>query len=291
MAATFNRLVRFVPQSDSSVILIGEPVDEQLDVGAAVREGKEVQVSVFSGNSSLSPGSKTGQIESISKILSPISLEETSTIRCIGLNYVQHAKEVKMAIPEIPTLFLQPETSLADPSAPFLIPKALAAEGSTDYESELAIVIGRKAKNVSEAEALDYVLGYSAANDISARKSQFAQTQWCFSKGFDGACPIGPVLASTKLVPDPSKLHIRGLKNGKLLQDCGTDDLIFSIPKIVSVLSQGTTLQPGTIILTGTPAGVGHSFEPKEYLLNGDEFSVEILPSIGTLVTRFAAEK
>jgi 2-keto-4-pentenoate hydratase/2-oxohepta-3-ene-1,7-dioic acid hydratase in catechol pathway len=116
----------------------------------------------------------------------------------------------------------KPETALADPwPAPSVIPKYTASEDSCDYESELVIVIGRSAKNVPEAEAMDYVLGYTAANDISARQSQFAQTQWCFSKGFDGACPIGPVLASTTAVPDPSKLKLRGLKNGKVLQECG----------------------------------------------------------------------
>jgi 2-keto-4-pentenoate hydratase/2-oxohepta-3-ene-1,7-dioic acid hydratase in catechol pathway len=104
-----------------------------------------------------------------------------------------------------------------------VIPKCTAGEDSCDYESELVIVIGRSAKNVSEAEAMDYVLGYTAANDISARQSQFAQTQWCFSKGFDGACPLGPVLASTTAVPDPSKLKMRGLKNERVLQECGVE--------------------------------------------------------------------
>lgn len=104
-----------------------------------------------------------------------------------------------------------------------MIPKCTAGEDSCDYESELVIVIGRAAKNVSEAEAMSYVLGYTAANDISARQSQFAQTQWCYSKGFDGACPIGPVLASTAAIPDPSKLKLRGLKNGKVLQECGVE--------------------------------------------------------------------
>lgn len=104
-----------------------------------------------------------------------------------------------------------------------MIPKCTASEDSCDYESELVIVIGRAAKNVSEAEAMKYVLGYTAANDISARQSQFAQTQWCYSKGFDAACPIGPVLASTKAIPDPSKLRLRGLKNGRCLQECGVE--------------------------------------------------------------------
>ncbi|KIN02729.1 hypothetical protein OIDMADRAFT_52560 [Oidiodendron maius Zn] len=287
----FDRLVRFIPKSQGSTILLGQPVDGDIDVGAAIRGGQEVLVSVFSGKSVLNPGAKTDRIEAISRLASPLAQEEVGTIRCIGLNYIQHAKEVKMAIPDIPTLFLKPETALAGPwPEPSIIPQYTAEEKSADYESELVIVIGRVAKNVSEEEAMDYVLGYTAGNDISARKSQFAQTQWCFSKGFDGACPIGPVLASTKAIPDPSKLRLRGLKNGRVMQDCGLDDLIFSVPKIVSFCSQGTTLKPGTLILTGTPAGVGHSYDPKEYLHHGDEFAVELLPTIGTLITQFVDE-
>ncbi|CZS94923.1 probable fumarylacetoacetate hydrolase domain-containing protein 2 [Rhynchosporium agropyri] len=288
---SFGRLVRFVPKSGSGV-LIGEPTDKNLDIGAATLAGKDVEVSIFSGSSVLSPGSSTGKTEVIGRVLSPLAESEVGTIRCIGLNYVQHAREAKMALPDVPVLFTKPSTALADPyPAPTIIPKHTLKDDSCDYESELVIVIGRKCKNVIEAEVLEYVLGYTASNDVSSRTSQFAQSQWSFSKGFDGACPIGPVIVSKELIPNVGKLHLRGLKNGRVMQDCGLDDLIFSVPKIVSFLSQGTTLNPGTIILTGTPAGVGFGFTPKEYLYEGDEFAVEILPYIGTLVTRFEAEK
>ncbi|KAI9650815.1 hypothetical protein NHQ30_000848 [Ciborinia camelliae] len=304
---SFERLVRFVPKS-SEEILIGQPIESGLDVGAAVIAGKEVKVDVYSGSSVLEPGTSTGTIKEIGKILSPLAESEVGTIRCIGLNYVQHAHEVKMAIPDLPTVFMKPSTSLADPyPSPTVIPKFTLEDDCCDYESELVIVIGEKCKDVSENDALNYVLGYTAANDVSSRASQFAQSQWCFSKSFDGACPIGmlsekrwridvnniigPVLASTKLIPDPSKLRVRGLKNGRVMQDCGTDDLIFPVAKIVSFLSQGTTLLPGTMILTGTPAGVGNGFTPKEYLREGDSFSVEILPHIGTMMTKFEYQK
>ncbi|CZS96875.1 related to bifunctional 4-hydroxyphenylacetate degradation enzyme [Rhynchosporium graminicola] len=288
---SFGRLVRFVPKS-GSVVLIGEPTDKTLDIGAATLAGKDVEVSVFSGSSVLSPGSSTGKTEVIGRVLSPLAESEVGTIRCIGLNYVQHAREAKMALPDVPVLFTKPSTALADPyPAPTIIPKHTLKDDSCDYESELVIVIGKKCKNVIEAEVLEYVLGYTASNDVSSRTSQFAQSQWSFSKGFDGACPIGPVIVSKELIPDVGKLHLRGLKNGRVMQDCGLDDLIFSVPKIVSFLSQGTTLNSGTIILTGTPAGVGLGSTPKEYLHEGDEFSVEILPYIGTLVTKFEAEK
>ncbi|GAB7350493.1 hypothetical protein MBLNU459_g1083t1 [Dothideomycetes sp. NU459] len=292
---SFSRLVRFVPASDSNAVLIGEPVDANLDVGAATRKGEEVEVRVFSGTSALKPGSLTDKVEKVARLLSPLAQEEVGTIRCIGLNnvqYKQHAEEVNMAAPPDPVLFLKPATSLADPyPAPTIMPKFTLAHETADYESELVVVIGKAAKDVSEAEALDYVLGYTAANDVSSRTSQFAQSQWCFSKGFDGACPIGPVLASASLVPDPKKLHIRGLKNGKVMQDCGLDDLIFHIPKLISFCSQGTTLPVGTLILTGTPAGVGAGKKPTEYLRDGDEFAVEIQPHIGTLVTKYEAGK
>ncbi|CBF75148.1 hypothetical protein AN3896.2 [Aspergillus nidulans FGSC A4] len=151
---------------------------------------------------------------------------------------------MKLDIPTVPTLFLKPSTSLGDPypTSSTILPKITQEDGTGDYESEMAIIIGQDAKDVSEEEALDYVLGYTAANDISSRTSQMNQSQWCFSKGFDGACPLGPVV--------------------------------------------GTTLPAGTVILTGTPPGVGAAKNPKEFLRDGDEFRVELLPFVGTLVSK-----
>lgn len=290
---TWKRLVRFTSLSNPDKVLIGQPVDESVDVGLATREGKEVEVDIWSGTSVLSPGESTGTTAVIDKVLSPLTQVEAGTVRCIGLNYKQHAAEAKMAEPTVPTLFMKPQTSIADPwPAPTILPKQTLENDDGDYESELAVVIGKSCKNVSEAEALDYVLGYTASNDISSRTAQFAQTQWSYSKGFDGSCPIGPTLVSTSLIPDPSKLQVRGIgRNDEVLQDCGTDDLIFSIPKLVSFLSQSTTLPPGTVIITGTPAGVGFPKSPKYTLRPGEEFKVEILPHIGTLVSVFEAEK
>ncbi|CAK7235286.1 hypothetical protein SBRCBS47491_009241 [Sporothrix bragantina] len=290
-AALFKRLVRFVPKGNPAATLIGEPADASVDVGIAVRQGQAVQVNVFGGASVLSPGAPTGAVETIDRLLSPLAQTEVGTIRCIGLNYKQHAQEVGMALPSVPTVFLKPDTALAGPyPESVIIPKLTQVDNCGDYESELGVVIGKTAKNVSEADALDYVLGYTACNDVSSRTSQLNQSQWCFSKGFDGSCPIGPTLVSTSQVPDPSVFHLRGLKNGNELQNCGLDDLIFSVPKIVSFLSQSTTLKPGTLIITGTPAGVGMGRTPKETLQDGDEFAVEILPHIGTLTNVFKNE-
>ncbi|CAI7649742.1 hypothetical protein N7509_008799 [Penicillium cosmopolitanum] len=287
IASTFSRLVRFVPKSNPAKVLIGEPVDPKLDVGLAIYRGEEVSVRPFSGSSILNPGQVTGTTETIARLLSPLAQTEVGSIRCIGLNYSSHAKEMSLPIPDVPTLFMKPSTALADPwPAPTVLPKITQQDNTGDYESEMVIVIGRDAKDVSESEALDYVLGYTAANDVSSRTSQMNQSQWSFSKGFDGACPIGPTLVSAALIPDASKLHIRGLKSGRVMQDCPLTDLIFSVPQLVSFLSQGTTLPAGTIILTGTPPGVGAAKNPKEFIKAGDEFSVELLPHVGTLINK-----
>ncbi|KAJ5440118.1 uncharacterized protein N7458_011116 [Penicillium daleae] len=287
IASTFSRLVRFVPKSNPAKVLIGEPVDPQLDVGLAVYQGKEVAVRSFSGSSVLNPGQVTSTTETIDRILSPLSQSEVGSIRCVGLNYVSHAKEMSLPIPDVPTLFIKPSTALADPfPAPTVLPKITQKDGTGDYESEMVIVIGRDAKDVPESEALDYVLGYTAANDVSSRTYQMNQSQWCFSKGFDGSCPIGPVLVSAALIPDATKLHIRGLKSGRVMQDCPLTDLIFNVPQLISFLSQGTTLPAGTIILTGTPPGVGAAKNPKEFIKAGDEFAVELLPHVGTLINK-----
>ncbi|KAJ5266594.1 hypothetical protein N7478_009402 [Penicillium angulare] len=287
IASTFSRLVRFAPKSNPAKVLIGEPIDPQLDVGLAVYQGKNVSVHPFSGSSVLNPGRITQSTETIDRILSPLAQTEVGSIRCIGLNYASHAKEMSLPIPEVPTLFMKPSTALGNPwPAPTVLPKITQQDNTGDYESEMVIVIGRDAKDVSESEALDYVLGYTAANDVSSRTSQMSQSQWCFSKGFDGACPIGPVLVSAALVPDASKFKIRGLKTGTVMQDCPLTDLIFTVPQLISFLSQGTTLPAGTIILTGTPPGVGAAKNPKEFIKSGDEFAVELLPHVGTLINK-----
>ncbi|KAF4452909.1 hypothetical protein F53441_4335 [Fusarium austroafricanum] len=289
---SLQRLVRFIPRSNPSKILIGQPENKDIDVGAALRKGQEVTVNVWSGSSVLSPGSSTGATETIDRVLSPLAQHEIGTVRCVGLNYRKHAAECGLDPPAIPVIFMKPSTSIVDPwPARGTIPKLSQVDESGDYEAELAVVIGKTAKNVSEAEALDYVLGYTAANDVSSRTQQLNQSQWSFSKSFDGACPLGPTLVLKSLIPDPTKLHMRGIKNGEVYQESGTDDLIFSIPKIISWLSQGTTLPPGTVIVTGTPAGVGMGRSPKDALRHGDEFAVEILPHIGTLTNIFDNEK
>ena len=187
---------------------------------------------------------------------------------------------------------MKPATALTGPGK-VLIPKITQLDDCGDYESELGVVIGKKCKNVSESDAMDYVLGYTACNDVSSRTSQMqgGGGQWGFSKSFDEACPTGPVVVSTEVIPDPSKLKVKGYLNGKVMQDGGIDDLIFDIPKLISYLSQSSTLPAGTLIVTGTPAGVGFARKPPVSLKDGDEFRIEITPAIGSLVNTFENEK
>ncbi|ORY73631.1 putative mitochondrion protein [Leucosporidium creatinivorum] len=289
--STYSRLIRFKAKS-SSTPLIGQPRDPKQDVGLASYAGEPIEVDLYSGSSILAPGEPTGESAVVGTLLSPLAAHEVGTIRCIGLNYVRHAKEVNMALPEVPVLFMKPSTALADPfPAPTILPKAFLKDNSADYESELAIVIGKDAKNVSEADALDYLLGFTASNDVSSRVQQFAQSQWSYSKSFDGACPIGPAFVHKSAVESIADLKIRGSYNDKTVQESGLDDLIFSVPKIISFLSTGTTLPAGTIILTGTPAGVGWSSEPRITLKNGDEFRVFVSHGVGTLINKIVEEK
>ncbi|WVQ73556.1 hypothetical protein IAR50_003134 [Cryptococcus sp. DSM 104548] len=290
--STFSRLIRFIPKTSPKKPLIGQPVDPTLDVGLATYSKIPVEVDVFSGASVLSPGISTGRKEVVERILSPLAQEEVGTIRCIGLNYTNHAIECGLPIPETPTLFMKPSTALADPApATTILPRAFLQDDAADYEAELAVVIARACKNVKEEDALDYVLGYTAANDVSSRTAQFAQSQWCYSKSFDRACPIGPAIISKESIKSVGDLKIEGKLNGRVVQRSGLDDLIFSVPKIVSFLSQGTTLPAGTVILTGTPAGIGHASQPRVALKEGDEFSVHLTHGVGTLVNKIEEER
>jgi len=160
-----------------------------------------------------------------------------------------------------------------------------------DYEVELVIVIGKAAKNVSVADALDYVIAYTGANDVSFRKHQLAVSQWNFSKGFDNTNPFGPCLVSSGVIPDPQQISLKCTVNGQVLQDGNTRDQIFNIRQTVAFLSQGTTLEPGSVILTGTPKGVGFVKKPPLYLKDGDKMSVWLGNGIGTLVNDVYEEK
>jgi 2-keto-4-pentenoate hydratase/2-oxohepta-3-ene-1,7-dioic acid hydratase in catechol pathway len=192
---------------------------------------------------------------------------------CIGLNYRDHAAESNMPIPERPVVFSKFTSAVIAPGEPVVLPTTSA---QVDYEAELAVVIGRRAKNVSAARALDYVFGYTNFNDVSARDFQFADGQWQRGKSCDTFAPMGPTIVTADVVPDPHKLSIKLILNGKTMQDSNTDQLIFGVPELIEFLSQTITLEPGDVIATGTPAGVGFARKPPVFLRPGDMMEVEI---------------
>lgn len=206
---------------------------------------------------------------------------------CIGLNYRDHAAESKMAIPEKPVVFSKFSTAIIAPGEPVVIPPS---SSQVDYEAELAVVIGRRAKNVSADQALDHVLGYTCFNDVTARDFQFADGQWQRGKSCDTFAPMGPTIVTTDEVPDPHKLSIKLLLNGKAMQDSNTDQLIFGVPQLIEFLSQTITLEPGDVIATGTPSGVGFARKPPVFLQEGDEMEV-VIEGVGSLNSPVIAEK
>jgi 2-keto-4-pentenoate hydratase/2-oxohepta-3-ene-1,7-dioic acid hydratase in catechol pathway len=198
----------------------------------------------------------------------------------IGRNYRGHVAETGARLPEAPLIFQKPTTALSAHGAAIVLPAV--APDEVDYEAELAIVIGRAARNVAPAEALHYVAGYTCANDVTARDCQRQDKQWVRSKGFDTFCPLGPYLVPADEV-DPDRLRIRSRLNGRIMQDANTAEMIHSGAALVSYLSRQFTLLPDTVILTGTPDGVGFVRQPPVYLRAGDRIEVEI-EGVGTLV-------
>lgn len=200
-------------------------------------------------------------------------------ILAIGRNYVDHAIEGGSAPPTAPLIFNKLSTSLSAHEAPIMLPTISA---QVDYEAELAVVIGRLAKRVSEAEALEYVFGYTLINDVSARDLQFGDGQWVRGKGLDGFAPLGPFITTRDEITDVQALKIEGRLNGQVMQSSNTSKMIFKVAYLVSYISQGITLEPGDVIATGTPEGVGIFRDPPVLLKDGDVFDVTI-EGLGTL--------
>ena len=215
------------------------------------------------------------------------SVLEPGKIICVGLNYRKHAEESGMAVPETPILFNKFNNALAAHKENVNLPQEVQ---QGDYEAELAIVIGKKGKNIKKEDALSHVFGYSCANDLSARDLQFKTSQWLLGKTSDGFCPIGPYLVTADEIKNPNKLGIRTYHNGVLRQDSNTSDMIFYCDEIISYISKFMTLYPGDVILTGTPEGVimGLPEDEKDWLKAGDVIKVEIegLGSLETQITR-----
>ena len=239
----------------------------------------------------------TGRTTAVRTLLSPLS---PFNIFCIGRNYAEHAKEGGADIPTTPVIFMKPTTAVTHSHAPVVIPACSSEKGEVDFEAELTVVMGSPApdspsynqppKNIPEDRALDYVFGYTIANDISARKFQkhSGGGQWIRGKSFDTFCPLGPALVTADEIPDPQTLAISLELNGNQMQCDTTANMIFTVAHLIHYISQDTTLVPGTIILTGTPSGVGFARTPPVWLQPGDTVSASI-ETIGTLTNPIAS--
>jgi len=207
-------------------------------------------------------------------------------IICIGLNYRDHAEETKMAIPEVPTVFAKFPTAVTGHRHPIVLPRI---SSKPDYEAEFAVVIGKGGRHIPEDRWLEHVFGYTVFNDVSARDFQMATSQWMMGKTFDTFAPFGPSIVTPEEVPDPHNLAISLELNGEVMQNSNTSNLIFKIPQLIAHLSSVFTLEPGDIIATGTPSGVGFARKPPRWLKPGDECRVRI-EGLGELVNPVVAE-
>jgi len=258
------KIIRFIDESGA------------VGLGSQREDGQVVRL-----NGSLLGGyESTEQVVTVKKLLAPI---EPTVVLGIGLNYRRHADEGGAAYPKWPVLFLKSPGALQNPGDPIELPTKLASE-QVDYEAELAVVIGKTGKNIPREKALEYVLGYTCANDVSARdwQIQWGGSQWCRGKTFDTFLPLGPCIVTADEIPDPNTLQIKSTLAGQMMQDWNTNDMIFDVPALIEFLSGSTTLLAGTVILTGTPHGVGQAQKPPRFLRDGDTISVEI-EKIGAL--------
>lgn len=216
---------------------------------------------------------KTGALISLEQIELGPPVPDPDKIICLGLNYHEHAAECQMNIPKAPILFAKFRNALCGPSSPIVLPRVST---QIDYEGELAVVIGRRCKEVSENEALSCVAGYTIMNDVSARDLQMQTSQWTAGKALDTFAPMGPGIVPASEIPDPQGLQITTRVNGVTLQNANTRDMIFSVAKTIAFISSVMTLEPGDIIATGTPSGVGFKRQPPVFLKAGDVVEVEI---------------
>ncbi|BGP19055.1 hypothetical protein JCM10213_009235 [Rhodosporidiobolus nylandii] len=293
MAPQWKRAIRFVAVEDGQVHY-GEPV-ETADLGLLHQRGDRITARVLSG-SPLSPHtSLTSRVLTVKELLSPLAQSEVTAIRGLGLQYpADPSKPAHLQKPAVPVLFFKPATALAGPGDEIFIPR-LAQGEKNDYEVELCIVIGRDCRDVKEEDVKDYLAGYCVVNDVSSRGLCGKGLQWGVGKAFDSWSPIGPVLVSpSSLGKDIHDLAITTHLNGRLVQQASTKDLVLRVPELISRLSHGSTLQAGSLILTGSPVAVGRSApgdvtDASPFLKHGDEVRC-FVEGIGTLVNTVREE-
>jgi acylpyruvate hydrolase len=257
----------------------GLPAGEHGDLHAIVAGGEEMLDRVRGVLLSTSAERyRLKDCEIAAPILAP------SKIVAVGLNYIDHCKEANLPVPSEPVLFGKFANSICGPFDDLSWPESASKE--VDYEVELGVVIGRRGRDIPEAEALDYVFGYTVVNDVSARDLQFANAkQWDRGKSLDTFCPYGPYLVTRDEIPAPQTLQVRTVLNGQEMQNSNTKNMVFGVAKLISYISEGTTLMPGDLIPTGTPFGVGFSRKPPVYLKDGDECVCEV-ENIGAIRNR-----
>ncbi|PWN89079.1 hypothetical protein FA10DRAFT_267684 [Acaromyces ingoldii] len=292
-ARDWTRYVRFSSTPGSEDAEYGQPVDDSLDVGLALSQGKPVEVFPLTGRDLPFDGKvDRSTTKRIGHLLSPVSRSQLGgPIRCLGINFRKHVEEAGLELPKVPVMFMKGPHALSGPGDLYVPKFVYAAEKpQLDFEAELAVVISRDARDVPREQAMEYVLGFTSANDVTARLEQFKQSQWNFGKGIDNFCPLGPCLASPDSF-DPFSVESKGTLNGEVMQQGNTSDHIFDARATIAYLSQGTTLPKGSVILLGTPEGIGWFREPQKLMKEGDTFTVWHAGPIGSLINTIRYEK
>lgn len=262
MPVAWERLIRFV--TEDGRVLRGEPIlpSPDFDLGTTTEETK-LQAKVIQGEDIYDTTGKTvvtDEVVTVKKLLGPLAQSDVPILRCVGLNYAKHIREAGRKPPPFPFIFFKPNTCIIGHGEDIVIPK-IAQNDQADYEGELCFIIGKDAKDVSKEDALSYVAAYTCGNDVSSRKLQrdpaFAGVvpQWGFSKGFDTFAPLGPALVRADLIGDPAQLELSTIVNEEVRQQESVSDLLFDTAYLISYLSSGTTLQAGSVVMTGTPGG------------------------------------
>jgi 2-keto-4-pentenoate hydratase/2-oxohepta-3-ene-1,7-dioic acid hydratase in catechol pathway len=282
------RLIRFEPRGSGRALIGVQKEDVAVQIELPGCADLEDVIASPEALAHCADGANSGaefRLDSV-RLLAPLTRPEK--ILCLGLNYESHLREVGLEAPSEPTVFSKLANTIAGPTDPILIPGA--APRRLDYEAELAVVIGRTGREIPLAEALDYVVAATVANDVTARDWQLKKPngQWLLGKSFDTFMPIGPALVTLDELPPLDSLQLRCLVNGETRQDAGTGEMLFGVAEIVSYLSDVCTLRPGDVILTGTPAGVGMALDPRQFLAEGDTVECTIEP-IGSIVNTVSA--
>ncbi|KAH7085782.1 hypothetical protein BKA63DRAFT_459536 [Paraphoma chrysanthemicola] len=289
---SWQRLIRFI--ADSGVTTYGDPCMDDKDDVEDLLKRKELFAMRLEGDDPFELTTTDERVR-VDRLLGVLTPANVSTVKCIGLNYVKHILESGRKPPPFPSLFMKPPPAIAAFDEDVQVPE-IAQGKNLDYEGELAVVIGKTGKNITQKDALQHIAGYAASNDVSARTWQRDPAyaggipQWSFAKSFDTFAPVGYMLVSPAVVGAADNLQLRTTVNGETRQDANTSDLLFNAAYLVSFLSQGATLQKGTVIMTGTPDGVALGMKEPKWLQHGDVVEVNI-EGLGCCRNRIAFEK